>query len=265
MTAVLVATTALDPIRDGSLLVAIPIAMAAGLVSFLSPCVLPLVPGYLGFVTGMTAGDAAVAAPSTKDRSWLRVIGGTLGFVLGIAVVFVSFGAIFGGIGQALRDNELLLMRVFGVLTIILGLAFAGAFGGVSMLNREFRVHRLPRAGVFAAPLLGVAFALGWTPCIGPTLAAVLGLAASSDQASALRGASLALAYCIGIGIPFVLTGLAFERSMRVFGWVRRHNRAFMLAGGGMLVVVGVLQVTGLWMELMGALQTRFGGAELPL
>lgn len=259
------AFAAADPVRDGSLLVAIPIAVAAGLVSFLSPCVLPLVPGYLGFVTGMTAADAAAGRPTGPDRRWLRVVAGTLGFVGGIAIVFVSFGAIFGSLGQALRDNELLLARGFGVLTIIMGLAFAGAFSGVALFNRELRIHRIPRAGLLAAPLLGVAFALGWTPCIGPTLAVVLGMAASSDQASAVRGAWLALAYCIGIGIPFLVAGLAFERSMRAFGWVRRHNRAIMRAGGGMLVAIGVLQVTGLWSGLMSALQSSFGGAPLPL
>jgi cytochrome c-type biogenesis protein len=255
---------AVDPIRDGSLLVAVPIAIAAGLVSFLSPCVLPLVPGYLGFVTGMTASELAAPTSPTRGRR-TRVVTGTLGFVLGIAIVFVSFGAIFGSFGQALRDNELLLTRVFGVLTIILGLALAGAFGNVALFNRELRIHRLPRAGLLAAPLLGITFALGWTPCIGPTLAVVLGLAASSDQASALRGASLSLAYCVGLGIPFLVAGLAFDRTMHAFGWIKRHYRAVMAVGGGMLVVIGLMQVTGLWTEFMAGLQTRFGGVDLPL
>lgn len=259
------AVTTGDAVRDGSLLVAIPIAMLAGLVSFLSPCVLPLVPGYLGFVTGMSAGEIAASPGGATPHRWGRVVLGALGFVLGISIVFVSFGAIFGSFGEALRDNELLLTRVFGVLTIVLGLMLAGVFGQIALFNREVRFHRLPRAGLLAAPLLGITFALGWTPCIGPTLGVVLGLAASSDQASALRGATLSLAYCLGLGIPFLLTGLAFNRTMHAFGWIKRHYRTVMAVGGGMLVVIGVLQVTGVWTELMAGLQTQFGGADLPL
>lgn len=265
MTDAALLVASVDPIRDGSLLLALPIALAAGLVSFLSPCVLPLVPGYLGFVTGMSAAELGSAPSAAAARRWPRIVAGTLGFVLGIAIVFVSFGAAFGAIGQALRDNELVLTRVFGALTIILGLWLAGVFGDVALFNRELRIHRLPRAGLLAAPLLGITFALGWTPCIGPTLAAVLGLSASSDQASVMRGAMLSLAYCIGLGVPFLVAGLAFDRSMRAFGWVKRHYRAVMLAGGGMLVVIGLMQVTGVWTVVMAALQTRFGGADLPL
>lgn len=255
-----------EQVRDGSLLVAVPLAMAAGLVSFLSPCVLPLVPGYLSYVTGTSAGELGGAADGSAARHPARRIAlGALGFVAGIAVVFVSFGALFGGLGRVLRDNEDLLTRVFGVLTIGLGLLLAGAFGRTAFANRELRIHRLPRAGLMGAPLLGITFALGWTPCIGPTLGAVLGLAASSDQASALRGALLSFAYCLGLGVPFLLTGLAFDRAMGALAIVKRHYRAVMTAGGAMLVVIGVLQVTGVWTSLMNGLQTRFGGTDLPL
>lgn len=255
-----------EQVRDGSLLVAIPIAAAAGLVSFLSPCVLPLVPGYLSYVTGMSASDMADASDVDGVAHPARRIAlGSLGFVLGISIVFVSFGAIFGGAGQVLRDNEDVLTRVFGFVTIALGLLLAGAFGRVGFLNREVRIHRLPRAGAAGAPLLGITFALGWTPCIGPTLGVVLGLAASSDQASAARGAVLSLAYCLGLGVPFLVTGLAFARAMRALAVVKRHYRAVMTTGGAMLVLIGVLQVSGVWAELMNRLQTSFGGADLPL
>jgi cytochrome c-type biogenesis protein len=254
-----------EVVRDGSLLVAVPIAILAGLVSFLSPCVLPLVPGYLSYVTGSSASELAADAESSAPHSTRRIVLGALGFVLGISVVFVSFGALFGSLGQALRDSEEVLARGFGVLTILLGLLLAGVFARVPLANRELRVHYLPRAGWLTAPVLGVIFAVGWTPCIGPTLAAVLGLAASSDQASALRGSVLSLAYCLGLGLPFLVTGLAFGRAMHAFAVVKRHYRAVMVAGGGMLVAIGVLQVSGVWSAFMNELQVRFGGAALPL
>lgn len=255
-----------DQVRDSSLLVAAPIAMAAGLVSFLSPCVLPLVPGYLSYVTGLSASALADPAPgSAETHSNRRIALGALGFVLGISVVFVSFGALFGGLGRVLRDNEEVLTRVFGVVTILLGLFLAGVFGRIALFNKEVRIHKLPRAGLAGAPLLGITFALGWTPCIGPTLGAVLGLAASSDRASAARGAFLSLMYCLGLGVPFLITGLAFNRAMRALAIVKRHYRMVMTVGGSMLVVMGILQVTGVWTAFMERLQTNFGGAKLPL
>ncbi len=255
-----------EPVRDGSLLVALPIAAAAGLVSFLSPCVLPLVPGYLSYVTGMSARELVDGgAARTAVHPVRRVALGTLGFVLGISVVFVSFGALFGGLGRVLRAHEEVLTRAFGVVTIVLGLLLAGVFARLALFNRELRIHRLPRTGVAGAPLLGITFALGWTPCIGPTLGTVLGLAASTDGASAARGALLSCAYCLGLGVPFLVTGLAFNRTMRALSIVKRHYGAVTAVGGALLVLIGVLQVTGAWTELMDQVQARFGGAALPI
>ncbi len=179
--------------------------------------------------------------------------------------MFVSFGALFGSLGRVLRDHDEALTRAFGLLTILLGLILAGVFSRITFFNREARLHRLPRAGLLGAPLLGITFSLGWTPCIGPTLGAVLGLAASTDRASALRGAFLSLMYCLGLGLPFLVTGLAFDRTMRALAVVKRHYRTVMIAGGTMLVAIGVLQVTGVWTSLMDRLQTHFGGTNLPL
>lgn len=290
-------------VQDGSFLVAVPIAFLAGVVSFMSPCVLPLVPAYLSFVTGLSAADLAgeqdrtasvpardatgISAAGTtgvavmddtvthtdraedddahRDGTIRRVVLGTLGFTLGTALVFVSFGALFGQAGQWLQQHALGLTQVFGVITILLGLLFAGAFNRIGLLNREIRFHNLPGRGLAGAPILGVTFALGWTPCIGPTLGVVLGLAASSDNASAARGAALAVAYCLGLGLPLLIAGLAFNRAMGAFAVVKRNYRWFMVASGAMLVLLGMLQVTGVWTQWMDGLQSRFGGAELPL
>jgi cytochrome c-type biogenesis protein len=244
-----VADTFVDAVTDGSLLVAVPVAAVAGLVSFLSPCVLPLVPGYLSFVTGLSGeelgeqqrGDTLVA---TRARS--RVLAGSVLFVLGFSAVFVTAGLLFGGLGASLIEHRAVVERVLGALTIVLGLAFMGLIPG---LQREARIHRLPAAGLAGAPLLGVLFGLGWTPCLGPTLAAVQGLAYT--QASAGRGALLTAAYCLGLGLPFVLAGLAFRRALGVFDVVKRHYAVVTTIGGGLLVVIGVLLVTGLWEQLM--------------
>lgn len=263
--AVLVAASAAGQIRDGSLLVAGPIAFAAGVVSFLSPCVLPLVPAYLSYVTGMSAADLRGEGSASALGAVRRVIIGTLGFALGTAVVFVSFGALFGSFGEALRRHSLGLGQIFGVVTIVLGLVLAGVFGRVNVFNRDIRIHRLPGKGLLAAPLIGFTFALGWTPCIGPTLGAVLGLSASADRTSALRGALLSSIYCLGLALPLLLSGLAFNRAMAVFGVVKRHYRGIMIASGAMLVALGLLQVTGIWADWMGRLQTTYGGRSLPL
>ncbi|GHE43313.1 cytochrome C biogenesis protein CcdA [Streptosporangium violaceochromogenes] len=233
-------------VTSGSLVLALPIAVAAGLVSFLSPCVLPLVPGYLSYVTGMGA-----------DPRRGRLVAGVALFVLGFAAVFVAGGALFGGLGRALLGNADVITRVLGALTIVLGLAFMGMLPG---LQRDVRIHRLPAAGLAGAPLLGVVFGLGWTPCIGPTLAAVLTLGLT--EGSAARGALLAFAYALGLGLPFVAAGLAYHRALRTFRAARRHSRLITRVGGAMLVVVGLLLVTGLWGELVVTMQGWIGGFE---
>ncbi|MEU6424728.1 cytochrome c biogenesis protein CcdA [Microbispora sp. NPDC046973] len=231
-------------VATGSLLLAAPIAAAAGLVSFVSPCVLPLVPGYLSYVTGMSG-----------DPKRGRMVLGSALFVLGFAVVFVLGGALFGGLGAALHGNADVITRVLGVVTIVLGLAFVGIVPG---LQRDVRIHRLPSAGIATAPLLGIVFGLGWTPCIGPTLAVVMTL--SVNQGSALRGAALAFAYALGLGLPFVLAGLAYRKALHTFKAVRRHTPLITKVGGAMLVAVGVLLVTGQWSEIIVHLQVWVGG-----
>jgi cytochrome c-type biogenesis protein len=235
-------------ITDGSLLLALPLALAAGVVSFLSPCVLPLVPGFLSYVTGMTGVDLA-------DRHRGRLLAGALLFVAGFTVVFVSAGVLAGAFGGFLLEHDRTLQRVLGAATIVLGLAFMGA---VPWFQRDLRIHRRPALGLAGAPVLGVLFGLGWTPCVGPTLGAVLAL--GLDQATAARGGVLAVAYCLGLGVPFVVTALAFRRAMGAFGWVKRHYVWVVRAGGAMLVTIGVLLVTGVWNDLTVQLQVWVNG-----
>lgn len=223
-------------VLTGALLAAIPIAMFAGLISFFSPCVLPLVPGYLSYVTGMTGTDLGEARRG-------RMLAGASLFVLGFSAVFVSGGALFGNFGQTLLVHKDVLTKVFGALTIVLGLAFMGFVGG--MTQREFRFHTRPAVGLAGAPLLGVLFGLGWTPCVGPTLGAVNFLA--FNDASAGRGALLMTFYCAGLGVPFIVAAIAFRRTLGAFAWVKRHYAWVVRIGGGMLVAVGVLLVTGVW------------------
>jgi cytochrome c-type biogenesis protein len=235
-------------ITDGSLLLALPLAVAAGLVSFLSPCVLPLVPGFLSYVTGLTGVDLA-------DRHRGRLVAGALLFVAGFTVVFVSAGVLVGGFGVFLIDHRRLLQQILGGLTVLLGLAFMGA---VPWFQRDLRVHRRPSLGLLGAPMLGVLFGLGWSPCVGPTLGAVLTL--SLDEGSAVRGGVLAVAYCLGLGLPFVVTALAFRRAMGALGWVKRHYVWVMRLGGAMLVAIGVLLVTGVWNDLTVQMQIWVDG-----
>ncbi len=239
--------TALLP---ASLFVAIPVAIAAGLLSFLSPCVLPLLPGYLAFLSGATG---RIEGRSGRGRAFV----GSLAFVLGFALVFVSFGALFGGLGGQLKTHERLLQEIFGVVTIALGLFFAGWWPS-KWLQRERRVQHVPRVSILGAGALGFIFALGWTPCIGPTLAAILGLAASSSGATALRGSILAFFYCLGLGVPFIVAALATEWMATASKWLRRHARVIGVVGGVLLIAIGVCEVTGWWHAFVLWLQVHY-------
>ena len=265
-------------IDGGSLLLAVPVALAAGAISFASPCVLPLVPGYLSYVTGMSAVDAqdvqarrgveSADAPGGQQRRRRlreRTILGAALFVLGFTAVFVSAGAAFGYAGSNLIAHQRLLEQIFGTLMIVLGLFFGGAVPQrwSGWLQRDARLHYRPTAGLVGAPLLGAVFGVGWTPCLGPTLSAVQTLAWT--QASAGRGAFLSAAYCIGLGLPFILTAVAFRRAMTAFGWIKRHYAAVTRAGGGMLVVVGAAMVSGAWDHLIHLMQGWITGFSLPL
>ncbi len=222
-----------------SLLAAFPLAFAAGLVSFISPCVLPLLPGYLAFLSGASG---RIDGRSARGRAVL----GSVAFIFGFAVVFVSFGALFGEFGAHLRTHERGLDIGFGVVTILLGMFFAGLWPS-SWLQRDRRIHRLPSVSVIGAALLGITFGLGWTPCIGPTLGSILGLAASSSGATALRGSMLAFVYCLGLGLPFVVAALATEWMASASTWLRRHSRMLGLVGGILLILIGIAEITGAW------------------
>jgi cytochrome c-type biogenesis protein len=235
-----------DTALDGSLLLAVPVAMVAGLVSFFSPCVVPLLPGYLSYTTGLSGADLESARRG-------RMLAGSLLFVLGFSFVFVSYGALFGAVGDWLWEYQRTITVVLGSVTILLGIAFLGA---VPWLQRDVRFHRVPAVGLAAAPMLGVLFGLGWTPCIGPTLGAITSLAV--NEGSAERGALLALVYCLGLGLPFVVAALAYRRMLGTIGWVRRHRQWITRLGGLMLIAVGVLLVTGWWDSLVGDLRAWF-------
>jgi len=284
-------------VLSGPLILALPVAAAAGAVTFLSPCCLPLVPGYLSYVTGMSGADAqaaeaiapaadapagaaraagsqaiatqAVGTQATTTQATVtqatttqgtaarsRVLAGTGLFVLGFAALFTVEGVAFGGIGAALLGHRAGLTRVLGCLVILLGLLFAGVFDRFAFAGRIMRPSVRPRAGLASAPLIGVLFGLGWTPCAGPTLAAVLTLGMVTGTAA--RAALLAFVYALGLGIPFLIVALAVQRGMTVFGFARRHARAIARAGGLMLVVVGVLEVTGAWTSALLWLQIHW-------
>jgi cytochrome c-type biogenesis protein len=284
-------------VTSGPLILALPVAAAAGAVTFLSPCCLPLVPGYLSFVTGMAgasrspevpaspepssaaassavpaagtgASGVAVAAPARSAASAVtaaprsRVVAGTALFVLGFSVVFVAYGAALGGLGHLLTGHARLLTQVLGGLTILLGLLFAGAFDRFPLAGRIVRPSARPKAGLAGAPLLGVMFGLGWTPCIGPTLTAVLALSASTGTAA--RGAVLAFVYALGLGVPFLLVSFGFQLAMRAFAFARRRARLVTMVGGAMLVCVGLLEVTGAWSTLMAWLQVHWVSGYQP-
>ncbi|MFB7866225.1 MULTISPECIES: cytochrome c biogenesis CcdA family protein [unclassified Streptomyces] len=233
-----------ETVFSGALLLALPIAALGGLVSFFSPCVLPLVPGYLSYVTGVTGTDLGEARRG-------RMTAGAALFVLGFSAVFVSTGALFGFFGWTLQEHRETLTTVLGVLMILMGVFFLGLMPWFT--QREFRFHKKPVTGLVGAPLLGALFGIGWTPCIGPTLAAVNALAA--NEASAGRGAILTVAYCFGLGVPFILTAVAFRKALGAFSWVKKHYAWVMRIGGGMMILTGVLLLTGAWDTMVSTMQ----------
>lgn len=275
--------TSFQHAANGSLLLALPVAMIAGLVSFLSPCVLPLVPAYLTYMTGLSAADLAATGPRVSDGPGAavatealqasrqgpqrvkhrrgRVLLGSVLFVAGFSAVFVSFGAFFGYAGAHLTEHQVLVNRVAGGIAIVMGAAFMGFIPG---FQREFRMTRLPAVGIAGAPLLGVAFGVGWTPCTGPTLGVVLGLAGSSSDTTAARGALLTVAYCIGLGLPFVVAGLAFRKALGAFGFIKRHYAWVVRGGGILLIAIGILLVTGEWNTISIDLRNAIGTTYNP-
>ncbi|WP_418961451.1 cytochrome c biogenesis CcdA family protein [Streptomyces tritici] len=230
-------------------MLALPIAVLGGLVSFFSPCVLPLVPGYLSYVTGVGGTDLAEARRG-------RMVAGASLFVLGFTAVFISGGALFGYFGQTLQGYQDVLSKVLGGLMILMGVFFMGLMPWLT--QREFRFHRRPAAGLVGAPVLGALFGIGWTPCFGPTLTSVNMLA--FDQASAGRGAILTFAYCLGLGLPFIAAAVAFRKALGAFGWVKRHYVWVMRIGGVMMIGTGLLLLTGVWDSMVSAMQTWTNG-----
>jgi len=281
-------------VSSGPLLLAMPVAAAAGALTFLSPCCLPLVPGYLSYVTGMSgagaagagAGGASAAAAAAAGADGSdggvatrtvtttasepgaaakgRAVVGTALFVVGFSLVFAVYGLAIGGLGQLLRAHNTGLTQVLGGITILLGLLFAGAFDRFSFAGRIIRPSARPRAGLAGAPLLGVLFGVGWSPCIGPTLTAVLALSASSGTAA--RGAFLAFIYGLGLGIPFLLVALAFQRAVNVLGFFRRNARLISRIGGAIAVILSIHGVTGAWTSAINWMRAHWiSGYELPL
>jgi cytochrome c-type biogenesis protein len=236
-------------VESGALLLALPIAVLGGLLSFFSPCVLPLVPGYLSYVTGVSGTDLADA------RRGRMALGAGL-FVLGFTAVFVSGGALFGYFGETLQEYQDTLTKILGVLMVLMGIFFMGMMPWLT--QREFRFHKRPVTGLIGAPVLGALFGIGWTPCIGPTLASVTAL--SFNEASAGRGAILTVAYCAGLGVPVVLAAVAFRKALGAFGWVKKHYAWVMRIGGIMMIFTGVLLLTGAWDTLVQQMQTWSNG-----
>ncbi|MGC1215298.1 MAG: cytochrome c biogenesis protein CcdA [Micromonospora sp.] len=274
--------------QSGPLLLAIGAAALAGLVSFLSPCVLPLVPGYLSYVTGLAGADlegrtarkdppltppveegapadtsgggVAIRRRSTAAAVKGRVLAGTLLFIAGFTVVFTATAILFAGVGKVFFQHERALEIVIGTLIIVLGLGYLGVVPG---MEREFRIHRLPAAGLLGAPVFGAVFALSWVPCVGPTLGAVVGMATVAGQTN--RAVVLAVAYCLGLGVPFVVFGLGFHRLLGVFRAVRRNSRWVTRIGGALLILIGLALVTGGWQNFVIWLQTTVGVGEVSI
>lgn len=234
-----------DTALSGSLVLALPVALLAGLISFFSPCVIPLLPGYLSYATGLSGADLEGAKRS-------RLVTGAVLFVLGFSLVFILLGSLTGAAGAWLFTHTRQLNVVLGVITILLGVAF---LGGIGFLQRDWRIHRVPAVGLAAAPLLGFLFGVGWTPCVGPTLAAINVL--SVNEATAARGAVLSGVFALGLGLPFIAAAFAYRRMLRAFAVVRRHQVLVMRIGGGMMIAVGLLLVSGWWDVIVQELQTQ--------
>ena len=260
-------------IGTGALWIAIPVAMLAGLVSFLSPCVLPLVPGYLGFLGGAVQ-PRGVSAEGVSSRSARSTTGsaatgtatrgqlvlGVLLFILGFSIVFVAITALSGTVGVFLLQWGDLITRILGVVIILMGLVFLGLFG---FAQREFRFHVDAKYGIVGAPLLGIALGIGWAPCMGPTLSAIVAL--SFNAGDPVRASFLGLAYSLGLGIPFLLVALGFGWATKTIGFLRRHIRIVNIIGGVLLIVLGILMVSGLWTDIMSRLTAVMGSVILPL
>ena len=238
----------MNSISQGSLFIALIIAFLAGVTSFLSPCVLPLVPGYLSFITGFG---------STEEKKFKRssALIATFLFILGFSLVFVSIGMFFGSLGGWLIKNGLLIERIFGFIIIILGLNYLGI---INIFNRQFKIKNPAKQGIFGAPILGIVFAIGWTPCIGPTLAAVQSLA--FNQATIQRGAILSFVYALGLGLPFLILTLIIDKSFSAIQWLRIRQKLFINFGGILLIILGLLLVSGLWSEISIQLRILMSG-----
>lgn len=241
-------------VLSGPLVVALLLSMVAGLVAFLSPCVLPVVPGYLGYITGLTGQSSTQqGSRGAGERPW-RLVAGAVLFVAGFTAVFLVIGGFVGALGSLMIQHTTMINRISGVLVILMGLVFVGVF---PRLAGERRIRKRPDAGLAGAPLLGITFGFSWTPCIGPTFAAVAAL--SLGEASASRGALLALGYAIGLGIPFILFAMVFRRALGISRALSRHRRTLQIVGGSVLIAIGILLVTGVWEAWMALLQVRIG------
>ncbi|WP_029263875.1 MULTISPECIES: cytochrome c biogenesis CcdA family protein [unclassified Microbacterium] len=255
-------------IGSGALWIAIPVAMLAGLVSFLSPCVLPLVPGYLGFLGGAVAprqvasggGDGRATTQTAETATRGRLVLGVLLFIFGFSLVFVSITALGGVASVFLLQWGEIITRILGVVIIAMGLVFLGLFG---FAQRELRFHVDSKAGIIGAPLLGIALGIGWAPCLGPTLTAIFAL--SFNAGDPVRAGFLGLAYSLGLGIPFLLVALGFGWATKAIGFLRRHIRVVNVIGGVLLILLGILMVTGLWTDIMSRLTAVMGSVVLPL
>jgi cytochrome c-type biogenesis protein len=255
----------------GPLVLAIAVSALAGLVSFASPCVVPLVPGYLSYLAAIVGveedvavgADADQAARTTVRAARLRVVGAAALFVAGFTVVFVLGTVVVLGLTATLLTNELLLQRIGGVVTIVMGLVFVGF---IPALQREARLTPRLLSTIGGAPLLGAVFALGWTPCLGPTLTGVIAVASATDGTGVARGVVLVVAYCLGLGIPFLLLAFGSARAVQGLGWLRRHTRAIQIFGGVLLILVGLALVTGLWADFVSWVRDAFvSDVRLPL